>query len=309
MDSSLRRPYNPGDTAAAVLPPLHPPAGSRAALRRLPRLPGIGWLGLGILLAIGLIALGAPWLAPYDPRAYVGAPLAHPSPAHLLGTNDVGQDILSELIYGARVSLLVGLLAALFTLSLATLVGATAGYLGGSVDAVLMRLVDVLMVIPRLPLMIVIAAYAGAGLPTIILVIGLLAWPQPARVIRAQVLSLRSRAHIHSARLFGGGPAYIIRRHLIPELGPILAAGFVAQAGRAVMLEASLAFLGLGDPTLKSWGLLIRFALNSSGFFFSNRWLWWLLPAGLSLTLLLLGFTFLGIGLEVLTHPRTRRHG
>lgn len=269
--------------------------------------PGLS-LGLVILLAYAFVAVAAPWLAPDDPAAYVGAPLERPSPAHWLGTNDVGQDILSELIYGTRVSLLVGVLAALFTLSIATVVGTVAGYIGGWVDRLLMRLVDVLMVVPGLPLMIVIAAYVGASLPTLILIIGLLGWPRPARVVRAQVLSLRDRAHVQAARMFGGGSAYMIRRHLIPALGPILAAGFVAQAGRAVMLEASLAFLGLGDPTMKSWGLMIRFALNSSGFFFSNRWIWWLLPAGLNLTLLLLGFTFLGIGLEVLTHPRARRH-
>ncbi len=280
---------------------------SEAARPRV-RLPKIAWVGAAVLGAYILIALLAKQLAPYNPMAYEGQPLENPSPAHWLGTNDVGQDILSELIYGARVSLAVGCLAALLTLTLATLVGTTAGYLGGWADRVLMRFVDVLMIIPRLPLMIVIAAYAGANLGTTILVIGLLSWPHTARVIRSQVLSLRSRAHIQAAHLFGGGPLYIIRRHLIPELGPVLAAGFVAQAGQAVMMEAGLAFLGLGDPTLKSWGLITRYALNSSGFFFSSRWLWWLLPAGLNVSLFLLSFTFLGMGLEAVTHPRTRRH-
>lgn len=280
----------------------------KARLGIFRRTPGILWVGLAILLIYLMIALNASWLAPYDPKAFIGDPLEQPSLAHLLGTNDVGQDILSELIYGVRVSLLVGLLASLLTLLIATVIGAVAGYLGGWVDALLMRIVDVLMIVPRLPLMIVIAAYAGANLQTTILVIGLLSWPHPARVIRAQVLSLRSRAHIEAARLFGGNTAYIIRRHLVPEMGPILAAGFVGNAGYAIMMEAGLAFLGLGDPTLKSWGLIIRYALNSAGFFFSERWLWWLLPASLNLALLLLGFTFIGIGLETITHPRTRRH-
>jgi peptide/nickel transport system permease protein len=274
-----------------------------------PRLPAIASIGLGILGFYLLVAAFAPWLAPYDPASFLGIPLDPPSPAHWLGVNDVGQDILSELIYGTRISLAVGCLAALLTLSLATLVGTLAGYLGGWVDTLLMRIVDILMIIPRLPLMIVIAAYAGANIQTTILVIGLLSWPHTARVIRAQVLSLRSRTHIQAARLFGGGALYVIRRHLVPEVGPILAAGFVAQAGQAVMMEAGLAFLGLGDPTLKSWGLIIRYALNSSGFFFSDRWLWWLLPAGLNLSLLLLSFTFLGIGIETISHPRARRHG
>ncbi len=272
------------------------------------RLPGRAWLGAAILAGYMLMAAAAPRLAPYDPSAYVGRSLERPSAQHLLGTNDVGQDILSELIYGTRVSIAVGLSAALLTLVIATIVGTLAGLAGGWADKVFMRLVDVMLVIPRLPLMIVLAAYLGANLGTVILVIGLLGWPGPARVIRAQVLSLRARAQVEAARLFGAGAGYIARRHLIPELGPILAASLVAQANRAVMMEASLAFLGLGDPSAKSWGMMIRYALSAGDFYFSARWLWWLLPAGLNLTLLLLGFTFLGIGLDVLTHPRARRH-
>ena len=171
-----------------------------------------------------------------------------------------------------------------------------------------MRAVDVLLAIPSLPLMIVIAAYAGAGLETTILVIALLGWPGAARIVRAQVLSLRRRAQVDAARTFGGGTGYIVRRHVIPDLGPILAALFVALASRAVMMEASLAFLGLGDPSVKSWGLMTRYALNAPDFFFSNRWLWWLLPVGANLTLLLLGFALLGVGLEEWSNPRARRH-
>jgi peptide/nickel transport system permease protein len=285
---------------------------SRAAGLRLTharfRLPATGWVGIIILSFYIIVALAAPVLAPYDPAHYVGAPLERPSAAHLLGTNDVGQDILSELIYGARISLLVGFLAASIALSIAILVGTLAGFMGGLVDAVLMRTVDALLVIPRLPLMIVIAAYLGANLETVILVIGLLSWPGPARLIRSQALSLRKLAKIEAAQLFGARPGYIIRRHLVPILSPILAAIFVGQANRAVIMEAGLAFLGLGDPSLKSWGLMIRFALDARGFFFSDRWLWWLLPVGANLTLLLLGFALLGISMEALTHPRTRRH-
>lgn len=269
---------------------------------------GLTWVGLGIISFYAFVAIAAPWLAPHDPNAYTSRPLQLPSPTHLLGTNDVGQDILSDLIYGARVSLLVGVLAATLTLGLSTLVGATAGYVGGFVDSCLMRLVDVLITLPRLPLMIVISAYAGASLQTIILVIGLLSWPQAARVIRSQVLSLRARSHVEAARLFGGGTLYVLGRHVVPAIGPILVAGFVGQAGHAVLLEANLAFLGLGDPALKSWGLSIRHAINVKGFYFGSQWLWWVLPAGLNLVLLLLGFTFLGVGLEALSNPRLRRH-
>jgi peptide/nickel transport system permease protein len=275
---------------------------------RWTRTPWAARLGFAILLFYLFVGIAAPWLAPYDPSAYVARSFQAPSPQHPLGTNDVGQDILSELIYGARVSLVVAVAAALLTLVISVLVGTVAGLLGGWTDALLMRVVDVLMIVPRLPLMIVIAAYAGAELETIVLVIALLGWPSSARVVRAQVLSLRCRTQVDAARSFGGGTGHIIRRHLVPELAPILAATFVGRANSAVMMEASLAFLGLGDPSLKSWGSMTRYALNAPDFFFSSRWLWSLLPVGMNLTLLLLGFALLGIGLEEWTNPRMRRH-
>ena len=288
----------------------HEPTGGAWPMLASPRarVPAAVRLGLAILIFYLFVGIAAPWLAPHDPSAYVGRPLEAPGWEHLLGTNDVGQDILSELIYGTRVSLIVAVAAALLTLCISVLVGTLAGLLGGWTDALLMRAVDVLMIVPRLPLMIVIAAYAGAGLEVIVLVIALLGWPGSARVVRAQVLSLRCRAQVDAARSFGGGIGHIIWRHLVPELGPILAASFVGRANSAVMMEASLAFLGLGDPSLKSWGLMTRYALNAPDFFFSSRWLWWLLPVGISLTLLLLGFAFLGIGLEEWANPRAQRH-
>jgi ABC-type dipeptide/oligopeptide/nickel transport system permease subunit len=265
--------------------------------------------GVAIIAFYLIIAILAPLLAPYNPSAYSGNPLERPSAAHWLGTNDVGQDILSELIYGARISLLVGMVAGALTLGLATLVGMIAGYVGGKVDTVWMRLIDVLMAIPHLPLMMLIAAYLGASIVHLILIIALLGWMVPARIIRSQVLTLRSRSYIQSTRLFGASPVYVIVRHLIPAVAPILAATFVAQAGRAIATEAGLAFLGLGDPTAKSWGLILRYALNYRGIYFTPHWLWWLLPAALNITLVILGFTFLGVSLESHSDPRLKRHG
>ena len=245
-----------------------------------PRFPTITWIGLGIALFFVFVALFAPVLAPYDPTSFEFQPLLYPSLAHPLGTNDAGQDILSELIFGTRVSLLVAAVTSVLILLLATSVGTVAGYVGGLVDTALMRLVDIMLAIPRLPLMIVLAAYVGTGLTQIILIIALLSWPITARLIRSEVLSLRYRTHIQAARSFGGGSRYIIFRHLIPALAPILITSLVLQAGRAVLMEAGLAFLGLGDPTIKSWGLMMRYALSFSGIYFGPYWLWWLLPPG-----------------------------
>ncbi|PDV99072.1 ABC transporter permease [Candidatus Viridilinea mediisalina] len=263
-----------------------------------------GWALVGSFL---LLALLAPWLAPHDPTAYSGAPLERPSRQHPLGTNDVGQDLLSELIYGARISLLVGVAAGGLALLIATLIGAGAGYLGGWVDLLLMRCVDLLMALPMVPLLILVVAYAGPSLLNLILCIALLGWMVPARSIRAQVLSLRSRNYIQAARLFGAGPLYVLLRHLLPALGPILLALLVGQIGRAIMIEAGIAFLGLSDPTAKSWGMMIRYALNYGGIYLSPVWIWWLLPPSLCISLLVLGFTFLGVGLERRLSPRLVR--
>lgn len=264
----------------------------------------LGAAALGLFL---LVALAAPLLAPYDPHAFAGRPLERPSAAHPLGTNDAGQDILSELIYGARISLAVGLGAALGTVALGLWVGAVAGYAGGWLDALLMRLVDVMLTLPRLPLLILLAAFLGSGLAQTVAIISLLFWPATARAIRAQVLSARQRGYVKMARNFGGGAGYVLRRHILPAVAPLIAFGLVAAAGRAVAMEAGLAFLGLGDPTAKSWGLMMRFALNLPGLLLTDRWLWWLLPPGLGITLLILALTYLGMGLERRLHPGLRQ--
>jgi peptide/nickel transport system permease protein len=253
------------------------------------------------------VGVCAPLLAPYDPHAFTGEPLGRPGPAHRLGANDVGQDILSELIYGARISLVVALGAAGGAVTLGVLVGGAAGTAGGWLDGLLMRAVDVLMTLPRLPLLILLASFLGAGLFQTIVIIALLFWPATARVVRAQVQSVRRRGYVRMARGFGGSAAYVFVRHILPQIGPLVAAGLVTAAGRAVAMEAGLAFLGLGDPTAKSWGLMMRFALNLPGLLLTDRWLWWLLPPGLCITLLILALTFTGMGLERYLHPQLER--
>ncbi len=263
-----------------------------------------GIIGLTLLTLLITAAVLAPLLAPYDPDDFTGRPLERPNAAHRLGTNDVGQDILSELIYGARVSITVAAGAATGTVLLALLIGGTAGYAGGWIDMLMMRLVDMLMALPRLPLLILINALLGAGLSQMILMIALLFWPGTARIIRAQVMSVRQRGYVRMARSFGGGPVYIFARHVLPQITPLIIFGLVTAAGHAVALEAGLAFLGLGDPTAKSWGLIMRYALNLPGLFLTDHWMWWLLPPGICITLLILALTFIGIGME--SHLDTR---
>lgn len=261
-----------------------------------------------VLIIFVIVAVFAPVLAPYDPRAFTGKPAERPSAAHPLGTNDIGQDILSELIFGARISLIVALAASVGTIALGLLIGGLAGYVGGWVDTLLMRIVDVWLALPRLPLLILLAALIGAGVPQTIAIITLLFWSQTARVMRAQTQVLRTRGYVRMARQFGGSTAYVLRRHVLPALAPLIAFELVMAAGRAVAMEAGLAFLGIGDATAKSWGLMMRFAMNYRGLLMSERWLWWLLPPALCLTMLILALTFIGIGLEKRWQPRLKLH-
>jgi peptide/nickel transport system ATP-binding protein/peptide/nickel transport system permease protein len=264
--------------------------------------------GLGILGALVLVAVAAPLLAPYDPTERAGRPFAAPSVAHLLGTNDVGHDLLSELVYGARVSLLVGLTAALAATVVGAAVGVTAGYARGRLDPLLMRLVDVVLALPALPLTIVIGVFAGPGLGTQILVIAAVMWAGVARELRAQVLSLRERDHILALRAMGAGPWYVVPRHLLPAVAPLVVPQFVLATKTAILLEASLAFLGLGDITAKSWGTMLSLAHARSAFL-TDAWLWWVLPPGLAIALTVLAFALLGHAFEERARPALRARG
>ncbi len=264
-------------------------------------------VGGGLVTVLVLAAALAPLLAPYDPRALSGDALLAPSGRHLLGTNDLGQDIFSQIVWGARTSLAAALASATLSVSVGLGIGASAGLVGGWPESAVMRVIDVFLAVPRLPLLVLVAALAGASLTSVVLVIGLLTWPVIARQVRAQARSLRQRGYLTAARGFGGGSPYLLRRHLVPALGPILVSGFVAVSANAVLLQAALAFLGLADPTGISWGLILNDALAQPGLYFSNLWVWWVLPAGFAITLTVLGFAFLGVGLEPLLNPRWQR--
>jgi len=276
--------------------------------RRAPQFPAIGWLGLAIVAVFVGLALAGPWLTHYRTTALAGNPLEPPSAAHLLGTNGVGQDLASQFLNGARVSLFVAVLAGGGTLVIGALVGMVAGWSGGVVDAVLMRVVDLVLVVPKVPLLIVIGTYAGPSLPVISLIIALTGWPPTARIVRSQVLSLRRRAHIKAAVGFGASTGQVLRRHILPEVGLILTAGLVGAAARAIAFEAGLAFLGLGDPSRASWGAVLRDAIGYGGIFYTNAWKWWLVPPVAAISVLLLGVTFVGVGLEQRINPRLTRH-
>lgn len=268
----------------------------------------MGWMGGGLIAAFASLAVIGGRLSPYRPSQLAGQPLQPPGSAHLLGTNSVGQDVFTQLVSGTRVSLTIALLAGVGTIVIGALVGMTAGWVGGRTDAVLMRVVDLVLITPRLPLLIVIGAYIGPSLPVIAFIIAVTFWPISARVVRSQVLSLRRRAHVRAALGFGAGSWHVVGRHILPEVSLILVAGLVSSAGRAVMLEAGLAFLGLGDPSRASWGKMMRDAMDFRALFHTDAWQWWLVPPIGAIVLLLLGITFLGVAVERHINPRLVRH-
>lgn len=271
------------------------------------RRPVMLMIGVAIVAGVGLVALLAPVLAPYDPRAISGPSLASPSTRHLLGTNDAGQDILSQLVWGARSSMVVAGLAASLAVVIGAIVGAAAGLARGVVDIVAMRITDVALALPALPLMILIVALTGPSRTSLILVIALAGWPSIARVVRSQALSVARRGYVQAARGFGGGHLYVIRRHLLPAVGPLVTANLVYWAATAVVLQAGLAFLGLSDPTEISWGGVLNRALEHQGVYLTSQWTWWVLPPGLAITLAAVGLAFIGFGLEPRSNPRWER--
>ncbi|PAE26181.1 ABC transporter permease [Bacillus sp. 7894-2] len=266
----------------------------------------LGVFGLWLLIIFLLIALLAPIIAPFDPTERVGAPFTEPNTKFLLGTNDVGQDILSELLYGTRISLLIGVIAAFISILIGCLVGVISGYYGGKVDAFCMRLVDLVLVIPFLPLMILLAAFIGPSFWNIILVISLLSWASPARVVRSQVLTLKTKGYVEAAKSIGTDIRVILSRHILPGVIPIALSQFVLAASNSILTEASLSFLGLGDPFTKSWGTILYYA-QARGAFLTDAWIWWVIPPGVLITTLVIGFAFTGYSLEEVLNPRLRK--
>ena len=253
------------------------------------------FIGFCILSTFLVIAIFAPFIAPYDPWE-PGYPFLHPSLAHPLGTNDIGQDIFSELVYSARISLFIGFFAAFISMIIGTLIGLIAGFFRGMVDETLMGLTDIFLLIPGLPLMIILAAYLSPSIWNIILVIGILWWTTTARVVRSRVLQVREMPFIETTKALGATDLYIAFRHVLPNTSHVIFAKFVLAVAGAMLTEASLSFLGLGDPLQKSWGMMLNYAFSRGGFI--NGYWWWYLPPGLCISLAVLGFVLMGFGLE-----------
>lgn len=269
-----------------------------------------GLVGLGMLLLVAVVAIFAPWLSPYDPESAAEIKVSDiyktPSVDHVLGTDDAGKDVLSNLIYGARVSLIVGIFASIISVFIGGVLGIVAGYFGGRSEMLLMRFTDVMLVIPDLPLMVVIVAMTKPSLVNIILVIGLLGWTTTARLVRSQVLAIKQRVFVQRSRALGASNAHIIVRHILPMVAPLIVVNTVLVISLAILNESALSFLGLGDPTTLSWGQMMNYAFGR-GAMSAGAW-WALVAPGFGIVWVVLGCSMLGHGLEKVLNPRLEIH-
>lgn len=281
-------------------------AGGPASQRR--RRSPLLVFGLVLIGLVVFMALFAPLLTPYDPREISGPPLETPSAAHWLGTDSPGRDIFAQLVYGARVSLAVALVGGSVAVVGGILIGVLPALVGGFADSFSNRLTVFLLALPGIPLLVLVGSLAEGYVDiALFVVIGFLGVAPTARILRGQALTLRERGFMAAARGFGGGPLYVLRRHLVPAMGPVVLINFVNWASAAIGAQAGLAFLGLGEPTGVSWGLTLNRALAQPSIYFSPMWVWWVLPAGFAITLALLGFTFVGVAMETKFNPRIAR--
>ena len=265
----------------------------------------MGKAGLVIVLVIVLMGVFAPYLAPYPYDQWSDQRNSPPSMEHPLGTNNFGQDLLSRIIWGSQISLIVGFAAAAISVVVGTLVGVVSGYYGGAPDSLLMRITDLFLSIPTLPLMLIFAVLFGKELLNIILALSILGWTGTARMVRSQTLSLKERPITEAAKAIGASDTHIVGYHILPNVLPLILANMVLGIVNAVLGEAGLSFLGFGVPLgPPSWGIILYWA-RVRGALLNNYW-WWIITPGLLIMLIVLGFAFLSHALDQVLNPRLR---
>ncbi|MGY5879310.1 MAG: ABC transporter permease [Candidatus Thorarchaeota archaeon] len=271
----------------------------------------MGIVGLIIIGSIVVMAVFAPYIAPYNWYNPIGAPvnledlLQPPSAEHILGTNQRGEDIYSRIIYGSQISLLIGFAASMVAVFLGTTVGLLSGYYGGILDVILMRITDVFLCLPTLPLMLIFLVIFGQGLQNVIIVIAILGWTGTARMVRSEALSLRERPLTEAAHALGASDGYILIHHILPNTLPLILANMILGVVNAILSEAGIAFLGFvdihGQP---SWGIILHWAWKNAALL-ANKW-WWFIPPGLLIMLTTLGFVFISHTADKVVNPRLR---
>ncbi|MGL4856668.1 MAG: ABC transporter permease [Plesiomonas sp.] len=264
-------------------------------------------VGSGIIVAFILLALSASMVTTHVPDKRVGRPHEAPSAEHVMGTTRMGRDVMSQVIHGGRISLAVGFGAGIIVCTLAVAMGVTAGYFGGKIDEVLTFFMNVMLVIPQLPLLFVLAAFIGQASPLVItLIIGLTSWAWGARVVRAQTMSLREKEFVKAAELLGEPSWRIILVEILPNLMSIIGASFIGSVMYAIMTEATLEYLGLGDPNVVSWGIML-YNVQTSSSILVGAW-WEVIAPCVALMILVVGLALLNFAVDEIANPQLRSH-
>jgi len=262
--------------------------------------------GTALLLLFILLAIFGPMIYEYEHDGYfLGPRLGAPVPSFLLGFDEMGRDVFGALIYGARASLMIGFFVTLLIAVVGTTFGIVAGYYGGIFDIILMRITEAFMMIPTLPLMLTLAAIIGQKFSNIILILGLTGWTGTARLVRSQTFSIKERNYVERARALGASDAYIMRKHIFPNVFPLIFSNIILLVQNAIISESTLAFLGIGDPSIPTWGQLLRSAREQGAITVGSWWLF--IPAGLCIVLLASSFVFIGYGFDEILNPRLRK--
>lgn len=284
------------------------PAPTNARMRDLWRMVTVNrkvTVGLCIVVFFILLAIFGPIILNHDPNAFSNDTLQGPTATHLLGTTQTGQDVFTQTIVGARVSVFVGLGAGILATILSVVFGLTAGYAGGVVDDVLSLIINVFLVLPGLPLAVVLADFSPIRGPIpIAIVLTITSWSWSARVLRSQTLSLRQRDFVEAARATGESQGRIIFAEILPNIIGLVVAGFIGVVIYIILAEAGLEFLGLGDPNIVSWGTMFYWAQNSNALLV-GAW-WWFLPPGFCIAILGAGLTLMNYGIDEISNPRLR---
>ncbi|MDP9470022.1 MAG: ABC transporter permease [Chloroflexota bacterium] len=269
------------------------------------RRPALFWLGSGLLGAFVAVAALAPLLAPHDPRLPTGQPLAPPTGDHLLGTNDLGQDVLSQAIYGARSSLIVAGSVTGISTALSWIIGLLAGF-SRRVEAPLMALTDLLLALPKIPFYLLALTLLGPSRGHLILVLALISWPTFARIVRSVVLQARLAGYVEASRMLGAPGSHVIRSHLLPATLGVLPTKLVLTVRFAVFAQATLAFLGLGTNDEISWGMMLNWAFSDPLLFSRPGWPWLVLPPTLAIAALVLASVWVSSGIVEIRTPAMR---
>ena len=265
----------------------------------------MGKIGVTIVLAVLLLGIFSDLVSVHPYNIPSGSSLQAPGRAHWLGTDDLGIDIWAQICYGARISIIVGFGVALLAGIGGSIIGILSGYLGGLTDKMIMRITDIIIVLPDLPMMIVLGAFFGPSIRNIIIVLALFSWTVPARIVRSKVLSVKQEKYIVAAKSYGAGFWYLTLKHFLPNIIPLVMVSIIRLTSKAIVAEAGLAFLGLGDPTSKSWGLVLNHAINFKGIYFTNYWKWWVVSPIAAIMLMVTAIAFISRDIEKLINSKT----